>query len=111
MPVPGAGQLNKQITIQQRTQTKDAEGGMVDTWSNFAVDIWAKVNNLSGNERAATRQGGQVLEARTEFTIAVPMADLQFHPLFKCRRYCGGIGIPGHVADADIVNAAINDRP
>ena len=69
MPVPGAGQLNKQITIQQRTTTKDAEGGMVDTWTNFAVDIWAKVNNLSGNERAATRQGGQALEARTEFTI------------------------------------------
>ena len=69
MPAPGAGQLNRQITIQQNTQTKDAEGGMVDSWANFAENIWAKKNNLSGNERAATRQGGSTLDARTEFTI------------------------------------------
>lgn len=69
MPSPGAGQLNKQITIQQRATTKDAEGGMVDVWSDFAADIWAKKNNLSGNERQATQQGGQRLEARTEYTV------------------------------------------
>lgn len=69
MPAPGAGQLNQQITIQQRTQTKDAEGGMVDSWADFAANIWAKQNNLSGNERSATKQGGQTLESRTEFTI------------------------------------------
>lgn len=69
MPAPGAGQLNQIITIQQRTQTKDAEGGMVDAWSDFAADIWAKKNNLSGNERAATNKGGQTLDARTEFTV------------------------------------------
>lgn len=69
MPAPGAGQLNKQITIQQRTQTKDAEGGMVDAWTDFAANVWAKVNNLSGNENSATAKGGERLEARTEFTI------------------------------------------
>lgn len=69
MPTPGAGQLNKQITIQQRVTAKDSEGGMVDSWSDFAADIWAKRNNLSGNERSSTRQGGQALDARTEFTI------------------------------------------
>lgn len=42
---------------------------MVDSWNDFATDIWAKKNNLSGNERSSTRQGGQVLDARTEFTI------------------------------------------
>lgn len=68
MPAPGAGKLNRQITLQNRTQGKDAEGGITDTWSNFST-VWAKVNHLSGNERRATQQGGQVLEARTEFTI------------------------------------------
>ncbi len=75
MPAPGAGQLNRQITIQQNTQTKDTEGGMVDSWANFAENIWAKKNNLSGNERAATRQGGSTLDARTEFTIRYAMAN------------------------------------
>lgn len=68
MPAPGAGKLNRQITIQQRTQGKDAEGGITDTWSDFAT-VWAKVAHLSGNERRATQSGGQMLEARTEFTI------------------------------------------
>lgn len=69
MPAPGAGQLNQQITIEQRTGTKDAEGGMVDSWTDFAANLWAKVNHLSGNERSATAKGGGKLEARTEFTI------------------------------------------
>lgn len=68
MPSPGAGKLNRQITIQQRTQGKDAEGGIIDTWADYAT-AWARVNHLSGNERRATQQGGQMLEARTEFTI------------------------------------------
>lgn len=69
MPAPDPGKLNQQITIQQRVTTKDAEGGMVDSWSDFATNIWAAKNNLSGNERASTKQGGQVLDARCEFTI------------------------------------------
>lgn len=69
MPTPGAGKLNRLITLQQRTQGKDAEGGITDTWGDFVANIWAKVVHLSGNERRATQQGGQVLEARTEFTI------------------------------------------
>ncbi|MBY0474214.1 MAG: phage head closure protein [Nitrosomonas sp.] len=71
MSAPGAGQLNRQISIQQRSQTKDAEGGMVDAWVDVfpAVLLWARVNNLSGNERSSTKQGGQVSDARTEFTI------------------------------------------
>ena len=69
MPAPRAGDMNQQITIQQRTQTKDAEGGMVDSWADFAANVWAKVNNLSGNERSATAKGGERKEERIEFTI------------------------------------------
>lgn len=69
MPAPGAGKLNRIITIQSRTQGKDAEGGITDAWQDFSANIWAKVAHLSGNERRATQHGGQMLEARTEFTI------------------------------------------
>lgn len=68
MATPGAGQLNRLIAIQSLTQTKDAEGGIVDSWSTFGT-VWAKIANLSGNERRATDQGGKTAEARTEFTI------------------------------------------
>ena len=71
MPAPGAGQLTREIKIQRRTTTKDSEGGMVDNWVDAFpnISIWAKVNNLSGNERAATNKGGRTLDARVEFTI------------------------------------------
>jgi SPP1 family predicted phage head-tail adaptor len=68
MAGPGAGELDRRITIQTLSLTKDSEGGMADDWSNLAT-VWAKVRNLSGNERRVTVEGGQVAEARTEFTI------------------------------------------
>jgi SPP1 family predicted phage head-tail adaptor len=68
MPTPGAGRLDRMITIESLTQTRDAEGGMVDTWTTFATS-WAMIKNLSGNERSVTPHGGVAAEARTEFTI------------------------------------------
>jgi SPP1 family predicted phage head-tail adaptor len=68
MAGPGAGELDRRITIQALTQTKDSEGGMVDNWADVTT-VWAKVRNLSGNERRLTSEGGRVAEARTEFTI------------------------------------------
>ncbi len=71
MRKPGAGELNKLVTIQSLTQSKDEEGGMVDTWTDFVggVNIWAKIVNLSGSERDATKFGGQIAVARTSITI------------------------------------------
>ena len=57
-----AGRLNRIVTIQQRAQSKDAEGGIVDTWSDFAANIWAERNNSGGTEKSATRQGGVVAD-------------------------------------------------
>lgn len=68
MPTPGAGKLNRKITLESLTQTRDVEGGLVDSWTTFATP-WAKVSNLSGNERRVTDHGGKVGEARTEFVI------------------------------------------
>ena len=63
-----SGKLNKRIVLESLTQSKDAEGGMVDSWTTLTT-VWAAVANLSGNERRATAHGGEVAEARTEFTI------------------------------------------
>lgn len=64
-----AGRLNRIITIQQRAQSKDAEGGIVDSWSDFAANIWAERNNSGGTEKSATRQGGVIADKTVIFTI------------------------------------------
>ncbi len=64
-----AGKLNRRITIQQRVQTKDADGGIVDAWSDFAENIWSNVIYLDSVERKATNAGGIKLEAKTRFII------------------------------------------
>lgn len=64
-----AGELNKRITLQSLSQTQDSEGGMVDSWTDFAT-VWAKIINLSGfNKRSSAAAGGNIEAARTEFTI------------------------------------------
>lgn len=69
MAVPGSGELDKKITIQSLSVNKGVQGGMQKQWQNHLQNIWAKVNNLSGNERSSTSHGGQVPVARTVFTI------------------------------------------
>ena len=64
-----AGRLDRRITLQSLTVAKGTSGGMTKTWADFATSIAAGVRNLSGNERQASSAGGQVAEARTEFTI------------------------------------------
>jgi SPP1 family predicted phage head-tail adaptor len=69
-----AMELNRRVTIQEATNSKDASGGNVKAWANVASigangTVWARVKNLSGNERRITTHGGEVAEARTEFKI------------------------------------------
>jgi len=68
MAAPCSRDLNRRIVIEALTQTKDTQGGMVDSWA-VAFTVWAKIMNLSGNERTLTTHGGDVPEARTEFTV------------------------------------------
>lgn len=63
-----AGKLDKRITLQAPAITRGASGGVGKAWTEIA-QVWAAVRNMSGNERAASSAGGQVAEARTEFTI------------------------------------------
>ena len=61
-------ELNKRITLLRPTQSKGVNGGVKETWETVK-DVWAAMRNYSGNERRATRHGGEVAEARTEFRI------------------------------------------
>ena len=49
-----AGQMNRQITIQSPSQTIDAYGGPVFSWSDVAT-VWAKVHPLRGRELIAAQ--------------------------------------------------------
>lgn len=69
MSEPTIGQLNRKITIQSLVQAKDSEGGITNTWSAFVSDVWASVDNFSGNEPMITRQGGRVGVSRVLFKM------------------------------------------
>ena len=64
-----AGRLNRIITIQQRAQSRDAEGGIVDAWTDFAANIFAERDNSGGDEKSATRQGGISADVTVLFKI------------------------------------------
>ena len=50
-----SGRLNKLITIQQSTQTRDAHGGNVDSWGTYAVRM-ASIVPMNGREYFTARQ-------------------------------------------------------
>ena len=62
------GRREYRITIQKPSKGKGASGGKTTTWEDWQT-VWARVLPLSGGERRATSHGGEVAEARTEFTI------------------------------------------
>lgn len=55
---PGA--FDQRVTIQQKTVTRDAVGGMVESWSTHAT-AWAKVADLSGRALYAAQAAGSVV--------------------------------------------------
>ena len=52
-----AGLLRERVTIESVTETRDAFGGVVQSWSTFAT-VWARVVSAKGDEaiRAAAEQ-------------------------------------------------------
>jgi len=62
-----AGQLRHRITIQQLSTTRDDYGGVVETWADFAPDIPASVQPLSGRELIAAQAAQS--EARVKMSM------------------------------------------
>lgn len=57
------GRLNRRITIESKTVTRDAYGGETITWSTVAT-VWAAVLPIRGREYVAIRQAGAELTTR-----------------------------------------------
>lgn len=49
------GQLNKQVTIQVRSSTRDAVGGQVETWADV-VTVWAAIRPPSSSIMRSARE-------------------------------------------------------
>jgi SPP1 family predicted phage head-tail adaptor len=60
------GMLNKQIVIQSKTSTEDADGVKTPTWSTVCT-IWAAVSDLYGREYYAA--AAVQMEQTTKFTV------------------------------------------
>lgn len=61
-----AGQLRHRITVQQRSQSADDSGQLIDSWSTLAI-LWARIRWLSGREYIAARQAQA--DVKVEITI------------------------------------------
>ncbi len=61
-----AGRLNRRVTLQQKSVTRDALGAEVVTWVDVAT-VWAEVSPYSGREFVALRQAQD--EITTRITI------------------------------------------
>lgn len=57
------GEMRYPITIQQTTQTQDDHGGIVDTWTVFAL-IHAAKEDLTGREFWAAQQVNAEIQTR-----------------------------------------------
>lgn len=50
-----AGRLNKRITVQQATETRNSVGDPIPSWTTYAIR-WASVEPLNGREYFAAKQ-------------------------------------------------------
>ena len=60
------GRLDRRITIQQNTPTRDSVGQSIDSWADLAT-VWAEVVPVSGSESFQAKQVGA--EAVAKFRI------------------------------------------
>jgi SPP1 family predicted phage head-tail adaptor len=49
-----AGRMREQVTLRSKAATRDAMGGEVVTWSDFAT-VWAEAQPIAGREYVALR--------------------------------------------------------
>lgn len=61
-------QLNKKITIQQRSGGEDAAGQPVDVWTDVAT-VWASVDAISGREYFASQANQAEVQTRIRIRL------------------------------------------
>jgi len=72
------GRLDKRVSIQRRSATKDAYGQELDSWTTIA-QVWAQVKPLGGKERM--RNSAMVVESILTHTITVRYSASLMPPL------------------------------
>ena len=51
-----SGELRHVVNIQQQARTPNASGGYTETWNDFAVNLYCKIEPLAGEERYLREQ-------------------------------------------------------
>lgn len=72
------GRLDKRVTIQRRSATKDSYGQELDSWTTIA-QVWAQVKPLGGKERM--RNAAMVVESILTHTVTVRYSATLMPPL------------------------------
>lgn len=72
------GRLDKRVTIQRRSATKDSYGQELDSWTTIA-QVWAQVKPLGGKERM--RNAAMVVESILSHTVTVRYSATLMPPL------------------------------
>lgn len=72
------GRLDKRVSIQRRSSTKDSYGQEIDSWTTIA-QVWAQVKPLGGKERM--RSTAMVVESILTHTVTVRYSESLMPPL------------------------------
>jgi SPP1 family predicted phage head-tail adaptor len=72
------GRLDKRVSIQRRSSTKDSYGQEIDSWTTIA-QVWAQVKPLGGKERM--RNAAMVVESILTHTVTVRYSATLMPPL------------------------------
>jgi SPP1 family predicted phage head-tail adaptor len=67
---PAAGELRERVTIQRVTSTRDAIGGVIETWSTL-MTVYAKVAPMSAGEQYRRQQ----IQAKADWKVTVRYAN------------------------------------
>jgi SPP1 family predicted phage head-tail adaptor len=52
---PNIGDMRHRVWLQSKSETRDAEGGVVSSWNSIA-NLWASINPMSGRELQIAQQ-------------------------------------------------------
>jgi SPP1 family predicted phage head-tail adaptor len=58
-----AGQMSKKVTVQQATETRDSDGGIIQAWATFAT-LWCSIEPIKGDEFFAAQTTGATVTHR-----------------------------------------------
>ena len=87
--LPDIGSMDELITIRQRSLTTDSTGGVTESWSNLAADVWARVESSSQSDEGTRGEPQQIVAwDRLRFTVrAVFTLDKTMRILYNSKEY------------------------